>query len=98
MQSQSETKAATGWLSCFRTRPERRACPRLLVGRPGYALATPSIPDGREARTLSLSWDGADDVAHTPKDTIALIDPTNLRRLSRPAYIILLVLRRETDV
>jgi len=64
---------------------------------PHYGLPAPTILGGREAMTLSLSWDGSDDTAHTPEDTVATIDPMKLRRLGRPAYLTLLVLCRETD-
>ena len=72
--------------------------PTTTRGRgPHYGLPTPTITGEREAMTLSLSWDGLDNTAHTPGDEITTIDPPKLRRLGRPAYLTLLVLSRETD-
>jgi hypothetical protein len=56
-----------------------------------------SVFGGRDATTLALSWDGSDDLAHTPEDTFALIDPTKLQAIGRSAYLTLLVLSRETE-
>lgn len=51
----------------------------------------------RKALTLSLSWDGADALAHTPGDTIDMIDPQKLYDIGRTTLLTLLFLSRETD-
>jgi hypothetical protein len=64
---------------------------------PHYGLPLPTAFGGREAMTLSISYDGSDSLAHTPKDTISLIDPAKLYDIGRATYLTLLVLSRETD-
>jgi hypothetical protein len=72
--------------------------PTTTRGRnPHYDLPVRSVFGGRDATTLALSWDGSDDLAHTPEDTFALIDPTKLQAIGRSAYLTLLVLSRETE-
>jgi len=51
----------------------------------------------RKALTLSLSWDGANALAHTPADTIEMIDPQKLYDIGRTTLLTLLFLSRETD-
>jgi hypothetical protein len=50
----------------------------------------------RSATTLSLSWDGSDQTAHSPEDTPESIDPNKLEKLGRSALLTLLILSRET--
>ena len=50
----------------------------------------------RSALTLSVSWDGSDSLAHTPRDVPALIDPDKLFRVGRSSLLTLMVLSRET--
>jgi hypothetical protein len=64
---------------------------------PHYGLPLPTAFGGRDAMTLSISWDGSDHLAHTPQDTFALIDPSKLDDIGRTTYLTLLVLSRETD-
>jgi ABC-type dipeptide/oligopeptide/nickel transport system permease subunit len=72
--------------------------PTTTRGRgPHYDLPALNVFGGREAMTLSLSWDGSDSLAHTPRDTFATIDPLKLRAVGRTAFLTLLVLCRETD-
>ena len=52
---------------------------------------------GRRALTLSISWDGSDDLAHTPRDVPQIIDPQKLTRIGRSTLLTLMVLCRETD-
>ena len=47
--------------------------------------------------TLSISWDGSDALAHTPRDTVEFIDPAKLYDIGRTTYLTLLVLSRETE-
>jgi len=64
---------------------------------PHYGLPLPSAFGGREAMTLSISWDGSDSLAHTPADNFSIIDPAKLYDIGRTTYLTLLVLSRETD-
>jgi hypothetical protein len=45
--------------------------------------------------TLSISWDGSDDLAHTAGDVPELIDPQKLLRVGRTTLLTLMVLCRE---
>jgi hypothetical protein len=60
-------------------------------------MPLPTAFGGRDATTLSISWDGADHLAHTPQDSFAIIDPAKLFDIGRTTYLTLLVLSRETD-
>ena len=51
----------------------------------------------RRALTLSISWDGSDDLAHTQSDMPQLIDPQKLTSVGRTTLLTLMVLCRETD-
>jgi hypothetical protein len=64
---------------------------------PHYGLPLPTAFGGRDAMTLSISWDGSDSLAHTPKDTVEIIDPAKLYDIGRATYLTLLVLSRETE-
>lgn len=64
---------------------------------PHYGMPLPTAFGGREAMTLSVSWDGSDSLAHTPGDTAAMIDPAKLYDIGRSTYLTLLVLSRETE-
>ncbi len=82
----------------FQQAASRYRVPTTTRGRsPHYDLPAKPILGGRDAMTLSLSWDGSDDLAHTPQDTASLIDPNKLRDIGRPAFLTLLVLCRETE-
>jgi hypothetical protein len=72
--------------------------PTTTRGRsPHYGLdASPGFGD-RRALTLSIHWDGSDDLAHTPRDVPELIDPQKLTSVGRTTLLTLLVLCRETD-
>lgn len=64
---------------------------------PHYGLPILGAFGGREAMTLSISWDGSDSLAHTPRDTFALIDPNKIYDIGRTTYLTLLVLSRENE-
>ncbi len=82
----------------FQQAAKRYNAPTTTLGRaPHYDLPVLSMFGGRKATTLSLSWDGSDDKAHTPEDKLALIDPTKLREVGRATYLTLLILSRESD-
>lgn len=82
----------------FQQAAARYSVPTTTRGRsPHYDTPVTSMFGGREATTLSLAWDGSDDKAHTPEDTLALIDPAKLRDVGRSTYLTLLVLSRESE-
>jgi hypothetical protein len=82
----------------FQKAAGRYHVPTTTRGRgPHYDLPVRSIFGGRDAMTLSISWDGSDHLAHTPHDAITLIDPAKLRDIGRSAYLTLLVLCRESE-
>jgi len=64
---------------------------------PHYGMPLPTAFGGREAMTLSISWDGSDSLAHTPRDTFEIIDPEKLYEIGRTTYLTLLILSRETE-
>ena len=51
---------------------------------------------GRRALSAFISWDGSDDVAHTPYDTADRLDATKLGNLGGVVTLTTLVLSRET--
>ena len=51
----------------------------------------------RRALTLSISWDGSDSLAHTPRDVPEIIDPQKLTRVGRSTLLTLMVLCRESN-
>lgn len=57
--------------------------------RPGFG--------NRAALTLSISWDGSDALAHTPRDTISIIDPQKLTAIGRPTLLFLFVVTRGNE-
>jgi Zn-dependent M28 family amino/carboxypeptidase len=82
----------------FQQAAKRYDAPTTTLGRgPHYDLPARSVFGGREAMTLSLSWDGSDHLAHTPEDTLALMDPAKIREIGTSTYLTLLVLCRETE-
>ena len=82
----------------FQKAAGRYGIPTTTRGRgPHFGLPAPSVLGGRDALTLSLSWDGSDRLAHLPQDTAATIDPAKLGAVGQPAYLTLLVLSRETE-
>jgi len=82
----------------FQQAASRYDTPTTTMGRgPHYDLPVSSVFGGRSATTLSVSWDGSDDLAHTPEDTFARIDAAKLRQIGRSVYLTLLVLSRETE-
>ncbi|MHB0939733.1 MAG: M28 family peptidase, partial [Armatimonadota bacterium] len=82
----------------FQENASRYGLPTTTRGRnPHYGMPLPTAFGGRDAMTLSISWDGSDSLAHTPQDTVAIIDPAKLYDIGRATYLTLLVLTRETE-
>ncbi len=63
---------------------------------PHFAIPAYAGFGGRAATTLALSWDGSDEMAHTPLDTPDAIDALKLGKLGRSALLTLIILSRET--
>ena len=82
----------------FQAAASRYDAPTTTLGRgPHYDFPVASMFGGRKAMTLSVSWDGADDLVHTPADIPTLVDPAKLRSVGQSVYLTLLVLSRETE-
>jgi hypothetical protein len=82
----------------FQKAAGRYRVPTTTRGRgPHFGLPSPSVLGGRDALTLSLSWDGSDRLAHLPEDTLGTVDPSKIRSVGQSAYLTLLVLSRETE-
>jgi len=82
----------------FQAAAEKYNDPTTTRGRsPHYGRGmVPGFGD-RCALTLSISWDGSDDLAHTPRDVPELIDSQKLTRVGRTTLLTLMVLCREPD-
>jgi hypothetical protein len=82
----------------FQEAADRYNLPTTTRGRsPHYGRETrPGFGD-RDAMTLSISWDGSDNLVHTLQDIPAIIDPQKLHDIGRTTYLTLLVLSRETE-
>ena len=80
----------------FQAAAEKYNDPTTTRGRnPHYGRGSiPGFGD-RRALTLSISWDGSDDLAHTAGDVPELIDPQKLLRVGRSTLLTLMVLCRE---
>ncbi len=79
----------------------QRAASRLGVGLttrgrgPHADLPVQAGFGGRSALTAYISWDGADQWAHTPQDDLNSIDPERLRKVGQTTALSLLMLSRE---
>jgi ABC-type dipeptide/oligopeptide/nickel transport system permease subunit len=80
----------------FQAAAEKYNDPTTTRGRnPHYGRGSiPGFGD-RRALTLSISWDGSDDLAHTAGDVPELIDPQKLLRVGRTTLLTLMVLCHE---
>ena len=52
---------------------------------------------GRSALSAYLSWDGSDELSHTPQDTPERIDLEKLRKSGETAMLVLQLTSRELD-
>lgn len=52
---------------------------------------------GRSALSAYISWDGSDQMAHTPEDTLEKIDPNKLKQVGQTTMLVVSVLSREVD-
>lgn len=64
---------------------------------PHFGMGDPVGFGGRSALSAYVSWDGADDNAHTPYDTIDAIDPEKLRRSGQTTLLVVSVLSQSTQ-
>jgi hypothetical protein len=64
---------------------------------PHYGMPLPTALGGRDAMTLSISWDGSDSLSHTPWDVYQIIDPAKVYDIGRTTYLTLLVISREIE-
>jgi hypothetical protein len=64
---------------------------------PHYGRETSVGFGDRRALTLSISWNGSDDLAHTPFDVPQIIDPRKIMRVGRTTLLTLMVLAREPN-
>ncbi len=82
----------------FQSAAEKYSDPTTTRGRNPHYGREMSVGFGdRRALTLSISWSGSDDLAHTQSDQAQLIDPQKLTRVGRTTLLTLMVLAREPD-
>jgi ABC-type dipeptide/oligopeptide/nickel transport system permease component len=82
----------------FQAAANKLGLPTTTSGRnPHYGHATSFDFGSRTALTLSLSWDGSDQLAHTTADTPEIIDPQKLYDIGSATSLMLFVLSRETE-
>jgi peptide/nickel transport system permease protein len=84
----------------FQAAADRMGASTTTRGRgPHYDMYTAVIPGSRSESILPLyiSWDGSDRLAHTPEDTMELIDPEKLEQAGQTTLLTLTVLSRETE-
>jgi hypothetical protein len=85
-------------MTLFQSAAERLGVETTTRGRsPHYGRDIRPAFGGRQALTLAVSWDGADRLAHTPRDLPEIIDAQKLGATSRPALLTLFILSRETE-
>lgn len=81
----------------FQSAAGKYNAPTTTRGRgPHYAYETGARSGERSALTLSVSWDGSDELAHTPRDVPEIIDPNKLQQVGRSSLLTLMVLARES--
>ncbi|MGC9356725.1 MAG: ABC transporter permease subunit [Anaerolineae bacterium] len=82
----------------FQSAAGRLGVPTTTRGRgPHYNMVHKPGFGGREALTTYISWDGSDERAHTPRDTIEIIDPAKIQQVGETVTLTLSVLSREAE-
>ncbi|CAG0984062.1 Glutathione transport system permease protein GsiD [Anaerolineales bacterium] len=82
----------------FQSAAEKYNDPTTTRGRNPHYGREMSVGFGdRRALTLSISWSGSDDLAHTQSDQPQIIDPQKLERVGRTTLLTLMVLARESS-
>lgn len=82
----------------FQSAANKIGVPTTTRGRnPHYGQQIVNQFGDRTALTLSLSWDGSDDLAHTTADTPKIIDPHKLYDVGSVTSLVLFYLSRETN-
>jgi len=82
----------------FQSAAEKLNVPATTRGRgPHFGIPTVFGFGGRSALTASVSWDGADEYAHTPRDTVEHLNPSQFDQLGKLVALVLSVLSREQE-
>jgi ABC-type dipeptide/oligopeptide/nickel transport system permease component len=64
---------------------------------PHFDRPVQSAFGNRTAMSLYLAWDGSDQFAHSPNDTLEIINPQNIQKVGEAATLTLTVLSREVE-
>ncbi len=64
---------------------------------PHYGMPVEAGFGGRSALSAYVSWDGSDRIAHTPEDSIAIIEPETVEQIGQTTLLVLTVLSREVE-
>lgn len=82
----------------FQSAAEKLNVPLTTRGRgPHFGIPTIFGFGGRSALTANVSWDGSDEYAHTPRDTVENLNPSQLEQLGELVALVLSVLSREAE-
>jgi len=82
----------------FQSAAEKMGVPTTTRGRsPHYGHDIVFQFGDRTALTLAVSWDGSDQLAHTPEDVPQIIDPKKLFDVGSTTTLVLFILSRETS-
>lgn len=64
---------------------------------PHFGMPSFARSGGNTAMSAEVSWDGADDLAHTDRDTFNIIDPQKIQKVGELVSLAVSVMSRETD-
>jgi hypothetical protein len=85
-------------IKLFQSAAKKYNDPTTTRGRsPHYGSENAPGFGDRRAMTLTVSWDGSDDLAHTPHDVPEIIDPQKLSSIGRSTLLTLMILCRELN-